>query len=157
MTTAGPERCNDLDCYVDHSMNLLSIIYSDIEFWGAARVVLQIAAVVFGVIGTVMMALPNNENKIIKTVGIIATTLVTGIASGTSSLRIPERVQNLTRLYDEGMTITNDFKHDVNGKSGDELDARVIRFVGDFKSVKMRYLQIKILADPEPIRKALLQ
>ena len=130
-------------CYIGHAIDVISDITRDVQFWSRVEVAAAVAAGVCGVIATIMIALQGDDNKYwTRPVGIIATSLVTGITALTTSFHIPENVNKLIDLDAKFTIQTNNFEHDIRGKSGDEADEIRKKFADDFMALRSEQLRV---------------
>jgi hypothetical protein len=114
----GAEECGvRTSCYVDATIATINAITRDIDFWSQVQIATLIATVVFGVLATVMIALQGDDNRYwTRPVGIIATALVTGIASLTTALHVPDNIDKLIDIRRQFTSLVNNFEYDIQRK-----------------------------------------
>lgn len=98
-----------------------------IWYWSTVNLIAQILIVFFGIISTLMIALQGDANKYwTRPIGIIATTLVTGISSALVTFHIPENVDKVIGIASKMVDIDNDFDYKVEklkqGKTQNEIN-----------------------------------
>jgi hypothetical protein len=80
----------------------ISLTRQQSSFWFYLNVGLQTLSVILGIIATLMMALQNNDNAYwMKPIGIIATTLTTGIVTAYSAFHITDNIDTLLKVQYE--------------------------------------------------------
>lgn len=93
-------KSEDAKCFIDAATKTLSVIYSDINYWETVSFWSAVIATLFGVFGTVMIALQTDTNrKWTKPLAIIGTTAVTGITALTTAFHVPENIDKLIDIY----------------------------------------------------------
>ena len=91
-----------------------------------------------------MIALQGDENRYwTRPVGIVATALVTGIASLTTSLHIPENVDKLIDIRRQFTFLINNLEYDIEGKSPEEANKIRKKFADDFSLLNSERLKLK--------------
>ena len=84
---------------------------SEVKMWFWINVSLQMATIVLGILATLMVALQNNENqKWMKPTGIIATTLITGVVSASTTFHVRENIDKLITLQSQIGTNLNELE-----------------------------------------------
>lgn len=108
----GPTACNewDFDCYADHANINTKLIVENINFWSRVNIIGSVCAFSFGVLATLMIALQGDANKRwTRPIGIIATTLVTGIGSALVNFHVQDNVDKLISLAGNMANLTSEF------------------------------------------------
>ena len=118
----------DFDCYIEHTALTRDVIRAHIAYWSNANIIAKILIVFLGIVATVMIALQGDQNKVwTRPIGLVATTLVTGITSALVSLHVPENVDKLVDIYGNMTINVNDFAYETEkirlGRSRQELQA----------------------------------
>jgi hypothetical protein len=132
------------DCYVDTVIATINAVAHDINFWSRIEVAALVATCVFGVIATVMIALQGDSNKYwTRPVGIVATALVTGVASLTTALHIPENIDKLIDIRRQYTSLINNFEYDLQGKTPEEADKIRKKFADDYSLLNAERLKLK--------------
>jgi hypothetical protein len=91
-----------------------------------------------------MIALQGDENRYwTRPVGIIATALVTGIASLTASLHVPDNIDKLIDIRRQFTALVNNFEYDIQRKSGDEADEVRKKFADEYSLLNSERLKLK--------------
>jgi multisubunit Na+/H+ antiporter MnhE subunit len=114
----GAVECGvDTSCYVKATIATINAVTRDIDFWSQIQIATLVATVVFGVVATIMIAHQGDENRYwTRPVGIIATALVTGIASLTASLHVPDSIDKLIDIRRQFTALVNNFEYDIQRK-----------------------------------------
>jgi len=96
------------------------------------------------VLATVMIALQGDENGYwTRPVGIVATALVTGIASLTSALHVPDNIDKLIDIRHQFTSLVNNFEYDIQRKSGEEADEVRKKFADESSLLNSERLKLK--------------
>jgi hypothetical protein len=83
-------------------------LVNDQRFWTIANLIFQGASLVLGIIATLMMALQSELNRSwVKPVGIIATTLSTGLVTAYSTFHVRENIDKLISIQAEELQYAN--------------------------------------------------
>ncbi|WP_210187362.1 hypothetical protein [Methylobacterium sp. 13MFTsu3.1M2] len=140
-----PEDCVlEIKCYVQHAIAQLNEIRSDIDWWNSIWLYSVIFVGICGIVATVMIALQGDDNKYwTRPVGIVATSLVTGVTALTTTLHIPETIDKYIEVYSNIGTRTNLFKQEARGKTGDELNNVMTDYANDYNKYRIELLKIK--------------
>ena len=98
-----------------------------IWYWSTVNLIAQILIVFFSILSTLMIALQGDSNKYwTRPIGIIATTLVTGISSALVTFHIPENVDKVISAASKMVDIDNDFDYKLEklkqGKTQAEIN-----------------------------------
>jgi hypothetical protein len=92
------------------------------RFWFSLNMALQMMSVIIGTIATMMMALQNANNaRWMKPIGIVATTLSTGIVTMYSAFHVRENADALFSLMNE-ITISAENLDDFNRRNPSDLN-----------------------------------
>jgi|SRR5215471_21733055 len=90
-----------------------------------------------------MIALQGDANRYwTRPVGIIATSLVTGITALVTSFHVQENIDKLIDIYSEMSIISNNFQHDISNKSGNDADDLTNAYNDKFLKLKTELLRI---------------
>ncbi len=145
MDQGGATECGvDTSCYVRATIATINAITQDIDFWSQVQIATLIATVVFGVLATVMIALQGDDNRYwTRPVGIIATALVTGIASLTTALHVPDNIDKLIDIRRQFTALVNNFEYDIQRKSGFEADEVRKKFADEYSLLNSERLKLK--------------
>ena len=134
----------DTSCYVNATIGAIDSITRDIDFWSQVQIATLIATVFFGVLATVMIALQGDENRYwTRPVGIVATALVTGIASLTSALHVPDNIDKLIDIRHQFTALVNNFEYDIQRKSGLEADEVRKKFADESSLLNSERLKLR--------------
>jgi len=125
-----PINCEDPDfkCYNDQAIKVIGVLRDSIAYWSNINQFGQLIVVVCGILAGIMLALHDQNNKggLTKTIGIVATALVTGITGGLATFHVPERIDKLTDLIGNMADVVNDFDHQteelIAGRNQKEID-----------------------------------
>jgi hypothetical protein len=141
----GATECGvDTSCYVRATIATINAITRDIDFWSQVQIATLLATVVFGVLATVMIALQGDDNRYwTRPVGIIATALVTGIASLTTALHVPDNIDKLIDIRRQFTALVNNFEYDIQRKSGFEADEVRKKFADEYSLLNSERLKLK--------------
>lgn len=117
----------DFQCYIDQSMRNINVVKENVGYWSTINLIGQVSVIFFGIVATLMIALQGDANRRwTRPIGIIATTLVTGVGSALAGLHVPENVDKLIDIAGEMATATNDFDRQVEklkaGRTKTEVD-----------------------------------
>ena len=145
MDQGGAVECGvDTSCYVKATIATINAVTRDIDFWSQIQIATLVANVVFGVVATIMIAHQGDENRYwTRPVGIIATALVTGIASLTASLHVPDNIDKLIDIRRRFTALVNNFEYDIQRKSGDEADEVRKKFADEYSLLNSERLKLK--------------
>ena len=146
MDQGGAVECGvDTSCYVvKATIATINAVTRDIDFWSQIQIATLVATVVFGVVATIMIALQGDENRNwTRPVGIIATALVTGIASLTASLHVPDNIDKLIDIRRQFTALVNNFEYDIQRKSEDEADEVRKKFADEYSLLNSERLKLK--------------
>jgi hypothetical protein len=156
----APKNCSDSvsKCLILQSIDTLSVIKSRIDYWDNVLLMTTVFAGIAGTVATIMIALQGDNNRHwTRPVGIIATSLVTGITAMVTSFHIPENKDKYITAYGELLRVTNRFEHDTTQKQPNkqEADELEYKFVSDFTNVKLELLKTQgsfslVVSPPQP-------
>lgn len=109
------------------------------RFWTQLNIILQLLIIILGIIGTLMVALQNEDNKKwMKPLGIVTTTLVTGITGGMSTFHVRDHVEESIELQDAMINLANSFDEEIVGKSDDQIKAIMKKYDNEFEKIAIR-------------------
>ena len=158
-----PIGCDDPDfnCYSQQAVRGIAILRRNISTWANWNRALQISSVICSIIATIMIALQGEQNKAwTRPIGLVASALVTGLASAAMTLHMDENVDRHVDILERMANITNEFGYKSDelaaGRTLDELkqlykkdaDFRdktnklTKRFVDDYNKAKIDLLRL---------------
>ena len=158
------EHCNnwDFDCSTKRALENMNVVKENIEFWSLINIAGGVSAVAFGVIATLMIALQGDENRHwTRPIGIIATTLVTGISSALVNFHVPDNIDKLIdiagkmadntiefekradnlRAERDKKTVESDYRTDQSFR--ESVNALVQEFANKQNKLKLEMMKIK--------------
>jgi hypothetical protein len=101
-------------------------VTKEIEFWYWLNISFQTISVGLGVLATLMMALQNDANhKLTKPIGIVATTLTTGIVTAYSVFHIKENIDKLLAIQTAVVNHTNDLEFYIREHADEKTNLQV--------------------------------
>lgn len=117
----------NIECYIQQSLKNIAIAKENVGYWSTINLIGQILAIFFGIIATLMIALQGDANKRwTRPVGIVATTLVTGISTVLGNFHVPENVDKSIEITGKMVKFTNDFIGKIEklkaGKTQEEVN-----------------------------------
>jgi len=122
----------------------MTTIYYNINYWDNVAFWSAIAVGFCGIVATIMIALQGDANRYwTRPIGIIGTSLVTGITALVTAFHVPENVDKLIDIYSDMANITNNYEHDIQGKAGNEADEIQKKYNDQFLQLKTDLLRIK--------------
>lgn len=91
-----------------------------------------------------MIALQGDNNKVwTRPIGIVATALVTGIASLTTALHVPENVDKLIDIRRQFTFLVNNLEYDLGEKSPEDASKIFKKFADDFSLLNSERLKLR--------------
>jgi hypothetical protein len=143
-----PHACLDSECLLGVAHETMTFIYSNISYWDHVSYWSAVSAILFGTIATIMIALQGDTNRYwTRPVGIIATSLVTGIGGLTTSLHVTETIDKLVAVYSTVLTETNSYSLAVSAKdvsTNPRLAMSIsVKFAQQLNEAKAELLKIK--------------
>jgi hypothetical protein len=123
----------DFDCLTDQAMKNIRLVMENVEFWSRVNIVGGVSTFLFGMLATLMIALQGDANKRwTRPIGIIATTLVTGISSALVSFHVQENVDKLIAIAGEMADNTTEFGQQTESlKAGKDKKAVELAYRSD--------------------------
>jgi hypothetical protein len=145
MASPMPTECGlKVNCYVDQAIAGLTQIHADIDYWNTVSFWSVVLAGFFGILATVMIALQGDNNKVwTRPIGIVSTSLVTGITALTTSLHVPDTIDKLIELYIQTGNRVNQFEYDARDKSDYDLNEITKKYIDDYNKLRGEMLLIK--------------
>ena len=141
-----PVECrDDNNCYIQHTLDTMNIIASQVDYWDNVSLLTAIVAGIAGIVATIMIALQGDANRYwTRPTGIIATSLVTGITALVASFHLPESTDKYILAYTQLGTLNNKFEHDLRtANTPDQQDALRYQYASDFSTIKADLLKVK--------------
>ena len=101
----------DFDCYIKQAVTNINVVKQNIGYWSTINLICQVSVIFLGIVATLMIALQGDANKRwTRPIGIIATTLVTGVSSAIANFHVPENVDKLIDIAGDMATATTAFE-----------------------------------------------
>jgi len=124
-----PVNCEapNFQCYIDQALKGVTVVRQNIAYWSNVHFIVQVFIVVFGIVATIMIALQGDQNRYwTRPIGLVATTLVTGLTSALVSFHVPDNIDKLIDVVGRMVIITNEFDYQANklkaGRSQNEIE-----------------------------------
>jgi hypothetical protein len=134
---------DDNACYAKLTVDYLNSIGNEIDYWNSVSFWSVVVVGICSIIATIVIAVQDTNNKSwTRPIGIIATSLVTGITALVGTFHIPDTKQELAGISMEMTQSVNDFEHDVRGKSADESEQSRKSYADNFAKLKGRLVMI---------------
>lgn len=119
----------EFSCLINKSVLNINAVKSNIGYWSMVNLTCQVSAIVFGILATLMLALQGDTNKKwTRPIGIVATTLVTGVSTALSNFHVPENVDKLIDVAIKMTESVNNFDRDIElvkaGLSQEEFEVK---------------------------------
>jgi hypothetical protein len=172
-----PLGCEDPDfnCYMRQAIAGMTVVRENISIWSNWSRALQIASVVCSIVATIVIALQTDQNRNwTRPIGLVASALVTGIASAVTTFHMDENVDRNVEVLERMANITNDFgfktdeltagrtleelksAHKNNAEFRDKSNKITKEFVDSYNKVKIDMLKLsgasaKLKSVPAPV------
>lgn len=134
---------DDNACYAKLTVDYLNSIGNEIDYWNSVSFWSVVLVGVCSIIATIVIAVQDTNNKSwTRPIGIIATSLVTGVTALVGTFHIPDTKQELATISMEITQNVNDFEYVVRGKSADESEQARKNYADSFAKLKGRLLML---------------